>query len=56
MYYVSYYRYDTAYAWRFTNLRSGQSAASVRSLMGGEALMPVEPAHCRTSREIRSRG
>ena len=43
-----YYRNDTDFAWRFSNLRSGQPAASDRSLTGGIALLIANPANCRT--------
>lgn len=48
MNHTHYYRYDTDFAWRFTNLRSGQPAASDRSLTGGNALLTANPANCRT--------
>ncbi len=48
MTYFTYYRFDTCDFWRFSNLRSGQPAASDRSLMGGMTLSPDSPALCRT--------
>ena len=48
MNYATYYRYDTSTAWRFSKLRSGQPAASDRSLTGGIALLTANPANCRT--------
>ncbi len=48
MNYATYYRYDTYTAWRFTTLRSGQLAASDRSLLGGSATHIANPANCRT--------
>ena len=48
MNYATYYRNDIDFAWRFSNLRSGQPAASVRSLPGGNCTRMVEPALCRT--------
>lgn len=44
----NYYRYDISYAWRFSNLRSGQPAASDRSLTGGNTTHSADPANCRT--------
>jgi hypothetical protein len=44
----NYYRNVTDFAWRFSNLRSGQPAASDRSLTGGIALLAANPANCRT--------
>ncbi len=48
MTYSTYYRTDICTAWRFSNLRSGQQAASVRSLTGGNPLKNASPANCRT--------
>lgn len=48
MTYRTYYRFDICNAWRFTSLRSGQAAASDRSLTGGTPLQNAEPANCRT--------
>lgn len=48
MTYSTYYRTDACTAWRFSHLRSGQHAASVRSLTGGNALQNASPANCRT--------
>jgi hypothetical protein len=44
----TYYRFDIRNLWRFSNLRSGQPAASDRSLMGGMTRSPDSPALCRT--------
>ncbi len=44
----TYYRFDIRNLWRFSNLRSGQPAASDRSLMGGMIRSPDSPALCRT--------
>lgn len=49
MNYATYYRNDIDFAWRFSNLRSGQPAASVRSLPGGNLMLTANPANCRTS-------
>jgi len=38
MYETLYYRSDVDIAWRFISLRSGQPAASERSLPGGAAV------------------
>ena len=43
-----YYRNDIDFAWRFSNLRSGQPAASDRSLTGGSHTPTANPANCRT--------
>ncbi len=43
-----YYRNDIDFAWRFSNLRSGQPAASDRSLTGGSHTQTANPANCRT--------
>ncbi|WP_198291648.1 hypothetical protein [Pseudomonas asplenii] len=48
MNYATYYRYEFTTAWRFTNLRSGQHAASERSLTGGKHTLAANPADCRT--------
>ncbi|WP_177522918.1 hypothetical protein [Pseudomonas sp. v388] len=48
MNYATYYRNDIDFAWRFSNLRSGQPAASDRSLPGGIQPVTAEPANCRT--------
>ncbi len=48
MNYATYYRNDIDFAWRFSHLRSGQPAASVRSLPGGKHISPVLEALCRT--------
>jgi hypothetical protein len=48
MTYSTYYRTDICTAWRFSSLRSGQPAASVRSLTGGNPLQSADPANCRT--------
>ncbi|BBP65844.1 hypothetical protein PHLH5_33850 [Pseudomonas sp. Cab53] len=47
MNYATYYRYDFC-AWRFTNLRSGQPAASDRSPTGGMQTLKASTANCRT--------
>ena len=47
MNYATYYRNDISYAWRFSSLRSGQPAASDRSLTGGNSLT-ANTANCRT--------
>ncbi len=46
---IAYYYADT-YAWRFSQSRSGQPAASVRSLLGGNAVRSTTPNICRTPR------
>jgi len=46
---VTYYRFDTYVAWRFSSLRSGQPAASDRSLNGGKHTR-AHVADCRTPR------
>jgi len=51
---TNYYRNDSNFAWRFSNLRSGQPAASDRSLTGGIALLTANPANCRTPQEVRA--
>ncbi len=43
-----YYRNDVHSAWRFSNLRSGQPAASDRSFIGGSHTQTASPTHCRT--------
>ncbi|RMO20334.1 hypothetical protein ALQ47_00144 [Pseudomonas cichorii] len=43
-----YYRNDIDFAWRFSNLRSGQPAASDRSLPGGNLKRMACQANCRT--------
>lgn len=43
-----YYRNDIDFAWRFSNLRSGQPAASERSMKGGSRTSTANPANCRT--------
>lgn len=48
MNYSTYYRNDIDFAWRFSNLRSGQPAASDRSLTGGKSTHPAHTANCRT--------
>ncbi|RMQ18407.1 hypothetical protein ALQ10_00809, partial [Pseudomonas savastanoi pv. glycinea] len=48
MNYATYYRNDIDFAWRFSHLRSGQPAASVRSLPGGNHKRPANTALCRT--------
>ncbi len=48
MNYSTYYRYDITGAWRFSNLRSGQHAASERSRTGGTHTLTASPADCRT--------
>jgi hypothetical protein len=48
MTYNTYYRCDMSTAWRFSSLRSGQPAASDRSLTGGNPLKNANPANCRT--------
>ncbi|QXI26645.1 hypothetical protein [Pseudomonas vanderleydeniana] len=48
MNYATYYRYELTTAWRFSNLRSGQHAASERSLTGGKQTLAAHPADCRT--------
>jgi hypothetical protein len=48
MTYSTYYRYDSRFAWRFSSLRSGQPAASDRSLTGGSQLHTANTANCRT--------
>ncbi len=49
MNYTSYPYADT-YAWRFSQSRSGQPAASVRSITGGDAAHSNHPNTCRTPR------
>ena len=48
MNYSTYYRNDIDFAWRFSNLRSGQPAASDRSLTGGKSKHSAHTANCRT--------
>lgn len=48
MNYSTYYRNDIDFAWRFTTLRSGQPAASDRSLTGGASTLTASTALCRT--------
>ncbi len=48
MNYSTYYRNDIDFAWRFSNLRSGQPAASDRSLTGGKSTHTALTANCRT--------
>jgi hypothetical protein len=48
MNYSNYYRSDISFAWRFSNLRSGQPAASDRSLTGGNTTRTANTANCRT--------
>ncbi len=48
MNYATYYRHDSASAWRFTSRRSGQLAASDRSSTGGTPVLAANPANCRT--------
>ncbi|NWB29168.1 hypothetical protein [Pseudomonas gingeri] len=49
MNYATYYRYELTTAWRFSNLRSGQLAASERSRTGGKHTLVANPAvDCRT--------
>jgi len=48
MNHTTYYRNDTDLAWRFSSLRSGQPAASDRSLTGGSLTLLANPANCRT--------
>ena len=45
---TTYYRYDSNTAWRFSQLRSGQPAASDRSRMGGTHTHDANTANCRT--------
>ncbi|MDH0747733.1 hypothetical protein N5D61_15445 [Pseudomonas sp. GD03842] len=44
---ITYYRSDLGFDWRFSNLRSGQPAASDRSLNGGESALTLTTL-CRT--------
>lgn len=44
------YRYADTYAWRFSQSRSGQPAASVRSSTGGNAARSHQSNICRTPR------
>ncbi len=48
MNYATYYRYDSNSAWRFSQLRSGQPAASDRSSLGGMLTHDANTANCRT--------
>ncbi|MDB6049177.1 MAG: hypothetical protein JWR17_1923 [Pseudomonas sp.] len=48
MNYATGYRNDTHFAWRFSSLRSGQPAASDRSLSGGMPTLKAVTANCRT--------
>ncbi len=48
MTYRTYYRFDLRAFWRFSSLRSGQPAASDRSLTGGTPLIDAQPGNCRT--------
>lgn len=48
MNYTTYYRYDSNTAWRFSQFRSGQPAASDRSLTGGKHTHDANTANCRT--------
>ncbi|MDB5984558.1 MAG: hypothetical protein JWQ69_5573 [Pseudomonas sp.] len=45
---TTYYRNDIDFAWRFSSLRSGQPAASERSLSGGTPALKASTADCRT--------
>jgi hypothetical protein len=45
---ITYYRYDTCAAWRFSQPRSGQPAASDRSPLGGNPTHVADTANCRT--------
>ena len=44
------YAYPSTYAWRFSQSRSGQPAASVRSIRGGNAAQQPHLTICRTPR------
>ncbi len=44
------YLYPSTYAWRFSQSRSGQPAASDRFLPGGNSTHDANPANCRTPR------
>ncbi len=48
MNYATGYRNDTDFTWRFSSLRSGQPAASDRSLSGGKPTLKAVTANCRT--------
>ncbi|MDY7560142.1 hypothetical protein QN382_18710 [Pseudomonas sp. 10B1] len=48
MNYATGYRNDIHLAWRFSNLRSGQLAASDRSFSGGTPTLKADTANCRT--------
>jgi len=48
MNYATYYRNDISFIWRFSSLRSGQPAASDRSLSGGKTALKASTANCRT--------
>ena len=45
---ATYYRFDLCTAWRFTNRRSGQPAASERNHIGGTHALTASQANCRT--------
>ncbi len=49
MNYANYF-YATSYAWRFSQSRSGQPAASVRSISGGTAAQEPNLTTSRTPR------
>jgi hypothetical protein len=48
MNYATYYRFDLCTAWRFISRRSGQSAASERTHIGGTHALTASLANCRT--------
>ncbi len=48
MNYATYYRNEFDSAWRFSQPRSEQPAASDRSLPGGNCKRMADTAHCRT--------
>jgi hypothetical protein len=48
MNYAAYYHNDISLTWRFSCLRSGQPAASERSLTGGKTALKASMANCRT--------
>lgn len=50
MNYATYYRYPSFTAWRFSQSRSGQPAASDRSITGGITTPNANPALCRKPR------
>jgi len=48
MNYATYYRFDLCTAWRFISRRSGQSAASERTHIGGTHALTTCPVNRRT--------